>query len=405
MRKLFSVMLMAVMLLTVFLPAQISNAATITETPTGVAGRVLTTDKSGDNAEWIEIAKNGDYSLIVRKEVIKSSAFSDKYGIYSSSTARTNVNTWYNSTLGSQARLRDFAVQNNATSQLGVWSNINDGFSKPTTTIARTGNDVAFLLSFAEAAKFCSTQYATSNGASYTQSPALAVTNFNKLGALPLGQPESHWWLRTQGSPADRACTVGTGGSNTWGTDTMKGAVNQYQVTSNVIKIRPALWVDSNIFENQYKITYDPNGGAGTVKTISAIANTNYTIANQGYTRSNYVFDGWNTNAAGTGTSYTNGAQMKVTGNVTLYAQWKSDQINITYHTNVGGVESITDKKPKGSNYTTKTFRETTLTQHKGLTFWYWNTEPDGSGTIYRAYDEFILSDDLDLYVIWLIVD
>jgi len=40
------------------------------------------------------------------------------------------------------------------------------------------------------------------------------------------------------------------------------------------------------------------------------------------FTRSGYIFASWNTKPDGTGTRISNGATVKVTSDVTLYAQW-----------------------------------------------------------------------------------
>ena len=73
-------------------------------------------------------------------------------------------------------------------------------------------------------------------------------------------------------------------------------------------------------------ITYDANGGTGTVPTD----NTEYTNGaivtvkgNYGrLTKGGYAFTGWNTAADGSGTPYNAGDEFVITTNTTLYAQW-----------------------------------------------------------------------------------
>ncbi len=88
---------------------------------------------------------------------------------------------------------------------------------------------------------------------------------------------------------------------------------------------------------NSYKVSFDANGGSGTMANQSfkydqvATALTTNTFTNAAY----YYFDGWNTKADGTGTAYANGVAVQnltseVDATVTLYAQWKLKQYNVT---------------------------------------------------------------------------
>ena len=77
-----------------------------------------------------------------------------------------------------------------------------------------------------------------------------------------------------------------------------------------------------------YTVTYSGNGsGAGTVPTDANryLAEASATVlGNTGslYKSGGYYFDGWNTNAAGSGTDYAPGDTLTIQGNLTLYAQW-----------------------------------------------------------------------------------
>ena len=75
-------------------------------------------------------------------------------------------------------------------------------------------------------------------------------------------------------------------------------------------------------------ITFDANSGSGTVpsaiNTYVGVANT---IPSNSLTRTGYTFNGWNTASDGSGTAYATGATITPTGNVTLYAQWKTTYV------------------------------------------------------------------------------
>jgi uncharacterized repeat protein (TIGR02543 family) len=75
-----------------------------------------------------------------------------------------------------------------------------------------------------------------------------------------------------------------------------------------------------------YEVTYHPNGGTGTMTD----ANSPYhyedsvTILQNGFSRSGYVFNGWNTEANGSGIAYGAGDEISMPAhNLDLYAQWR----------------------------------------------------------------------------------
>ena len=79
-------------------------------------------------------------------------------------------------------------------------------------------------------------------------------------------------------------------------------------------------------------ITFDANGGSGSM-SVQQIENSGTLTANA-FTRSGYTFAGWNTQADGNGTSYTNEAAITATssdkGPVTLYAQWTENTATLS---------------------------------------------------------------------------
>ncbi len=90
-------------------------------------------------------------------------------------------------------------------------------------------------------------------------------------------------------------------------------------------------------------ITFDANGGSGSmnVQTISYDVAT--TLTANAFTRTGYTFNGWNTKADGTGTSYADGASIKLTADTTLYAQWTANTYTVKFNGN-GGTGSMSDQ-------------------------------------------------------------
>ena len=74
-----------------------------------------------------------------------------------------------------------------------------------------------------------------------------------------------------------------------------------------------------------FAITYDANGGTGTMDKQTAEAGATVTLTANAFTRSGYTFTGWNTAKDGSGTTYSDKASVKVEGDMALYAQWKAN--------------------------------------------------------------------------------
>ncbi len=72
-----------------------------------------------------------------------------------------------------------------------------------------------------------------------------------------------------------------------------------------------------------YTITFDANGGKGTMDKLTADASSTVSLTANAFKRDGYTFAGWNTAKDGSGTAYANKADVKVEGDMTLYAQWK----------------------------------------------------------------------------------
>ena len=75
---------------------------------------------------------------------------------------------------------------------------------------------------------------------------------------------------------------------------------------------------------NTYTITYNANGGSGTMSKTTCTYDTNCTIAANSFTKTGYTFANW-TKDSTTGTSYTAGSTVKnlvTSGNVNMYAKW-----------------------------------------------------------------------------------
>ena len=156
------------------------------------------------------------------------------------------------------------------------------------------------------------------------------------------------------------------------------------------------------ITEYQGKLTYDANNGEGTIDSATGVAGESVTVAENVFTRNDYTFTGWNTQADGKGTAYKPGDNFTLTDKDTvLYAQWSKNapaQVNVSYDANggTGTMKSITGDVGSKIVIAQNGFARS------GYTFTGWNTQADGKGTAYKAGDSFTLTDkDTVLYAQW----
>ena len=70
-------------------------------------------------------------------------------------------------------------------------------------------------------------------------------------------------------------------------------------------------------------VTFDANGGSGIIDPITGSPGSTITLPDQsGLIHAGYALTRWNTNATGSGISYSVGQGFKLAGSIVLYAQW-----------------------------------------------------------------------------------
>jgi hypothetical protein len=244
----------------------------IVEVPTGVDGRILTPAQTGDTASWIEIARNGNYSLIVRSEFINIYRNRVMYGdvvwnnpdwqytgfgsstnyMLATNSVRWKLNDWFNGSapgeaekLPETARMRNFTVQTNVREAIGTsaWPvSVNDGFTRPSRVLLGSGDDIAFALSYGEAANFLSLLHFLRNTPiANAPSSGIARANYAKIN-IPTSYAYYGMWLR---SPGDLPNTVASL-SNSFN-PSVPGRVFQEYLNERGL-VYPAVWVDEDIF-------------------------------------------------------------------------------------------------------------------------------------------------------------
>ena len=76
---------------------------------------------------------------------------------------------------------------------------------------------------------------------------------------------------------------------------------------------------------NTYTLTYDANGGRGTMTDENSPyqGGSTVTVLDNEFYWTRHTFTGWNTEADGSGTAYQPGDTFEISSDVTLYAQWR----------------------------------------------------------------------------------
>ena len=97
-------------------------------------------------------------------------------------------------------------------------------------------------------------------------------------------------------------------------------------ITRDVTKKCEYCEYEKTVKEYQVKLTYDANGGEGTIDPATGAAGESVNVAENVFTRNDYTFTGWNTQADGKGTAYKVGDSFTLTDKDTvLYAQWSKN--------------------------------------------------------------------------------
>ncbi len=144
-----------------------------------------------------------------------------------------------------------------------------------------------------------------------------------------------------------------------------------------------------------YILSYATQGGNSISDGVYELGNS-ATLPSA--TRAGFTFQGWNTNADGSGTDYAAGATLTMPAHdMTLYAQWQSIPYSITFNTQGGSAVAARNNLTTGEEVNLPT------PTRAGYIFDRWNTAANGSGTTHGTNTPFTVpATDTTLYAIWL---
>jgi len=158
-----------------------------------------------------------------------------------------------------------------------------------------------------------------------------------------------------------------------------------------------------------YTVTFNANGGTGASRTQTGFTyGEKKHLDRNTFTRTGYVFTGWDTEPDGTGISYADREVVSYmseedNGNVTLYAQWafSSNSWIITFNANGGTGYMAQQSLPKNGSVKLNW----NYFERDGYEFDGWNTKADGTGNAYYDRDDINGADfsgNVTLYAQWV---
>ena len=158
--------------------------------------------------------------------------------------------------------------------------------------------------------------------------------------------------------------TASSGGSQISANTTITGNVTYYAQWSPIT----------------YTIRFNANGGSGTMKDLAVSYDSSKNLTANSFTRPAYLFQGWSTNADGTGITYTDQQTIKnltTTHNqvINLYAKWKLNECTITYDTQGGSCATSTKKVICKTDIGSDALP---IAERYGYTFKGWSLKQDG---------------------------
>ena len=154
------------------------------------------------------------------------------------------------------------------------------------------------------------------------------------------------------------------------------------------------LYAQWNLIPITHTVTFDANGGTGTMAPQSSSVSASLSL--NAFTRTGYSFTGWDTATDGSGTPYSDGTTYAFLADLTLYAQWTAlPTFSVTFDAN-GGAGTMSPQVDSGpANLNANAFTRA------GYTFNDWNTATDGSDKSYTDGANYPFNADVTLYAQW----
>ena len=148
---------------------------------------------------------------------------------------------------------------------------------------------------------------------------------------------------------------------------------------------------------NEYKVSYNGNGGSGVPAVQTKKHGTALKLSNTIPTRSGYGFVGWATSSTATKASYQPGTQYTGNSNVTFYAVWQKDAYRVTFVGNGGSGVPNVQMKVKG----TPLKLASQIPTRSGYAFVGWSTSSSAATASYQPGGQYKNNATTTLYAVW----
>ena len=147
-----------------------------------------------------------------------------------------------------------------------------------------------------------------------------------------------------------------------------------------------------------FPVIFDSNTAtSGTISNQTFTAGTSQALTSNSFAKTGYTFNGWNTVANGSGTSFTNQQSVTLYETTTAYAQWTAGTYSVTFDSNTASSGAMSNQSfTAGTSFplTTNGFTKT------GYTFAGWATSSGGS-VVYSNTASVSLYAATTLYAKW----
>ena len=240
--------------------------------------------------------------------------------------------------------------------------------------------------------------------------PNRYTVRFNPNGGTGTGLPDL---IATYGEPFTiKGCDLATTGNELSGwNELVNGGGASYEIGRSyknlTLKDDDIVTLYAQYKPVGYRISYNANGGEGTMDDVVLKFNENTVIKDNLFVHPGRRFDSWNTKPNGMGITYKPGdivsglASVK-DETVTLYAIWRNNTYTIKYNANGG--KGLMNEQQIEVGEELSLFANAFLRDN--FIFSHWNTKPDDSGTSYSNGQQIKdLSkkdgDIINLYAIW----
>ena len=286
------------------------------------------------NADWN--ATSGAGQILNKPEIptvpTNVSAFTNDANYITSADVPAQVNADWNATSGAGQILNKPELFS---------GNYNDLTNKPAIPIVPTNvsaftNDANYITSADVPAQVNADWNATSGAGQILNKPELFDGNYNNL----TNTPDLSGYITAESQTLADAAALGNAINaqikNLTDPTENQDAVTKKYVDELIAQLQAAIDAlsgsgsgsGSNPNGNipaHYTITFDANGGTGTMEPQTFTPGTVYTVPLNSF-RKDEPFKCWNTSADGTGATYYTSQNMVLWSNITLYAQWGYDR-------------------------------------------------------------------------------